>query len=139
MRRRAIRIAALGFGLFIIAAVVIANLGYGGICWPFLDRIPYGDKLGHVGLFGTLGFLCNLALPRFRIRRLPRPVSAVTLVLLVLISLEELSQTFIPSRTCDLYDWLADVVGLAIGQNAASVLSHLILKKQTASIKSQHS
>jgi len=32
-----------------------------------------------------------------------------TPVLLVLPSLEELSQAFIPTRTCDFFDWLATV------------------------------
>jgi len=125
------RIAALGFGLFIIAAVIIANRGEGGSWWPFLKYIPFGDKVGHVGLFGTLSFLCNLAFPRFRLRFLPRIVTATTFVLLVLISLEELSQAFIPSRTCDIKDWLADLTGLFSGQLAAAITLRF-LTKQTA-------
>lgn len=117
-----IRLAALAFGLFIIAAVVIANRGEGDSWWPFLHHIPYGDKLGHVCLFATLGFLCNLAFPTFRIRNLPRFITATTFVLLTLISLEELFQAFIPSRSCDLFDWLADLAGLSIGQLAAITL-----------------
>jgi VanZ family protein len=90
--------------------------------WPFLDKVPYGDKFGHVILFGTLCFLCNLAFPNLRLRFLPRFVTATTFVLLILISLEEISQAFIPSRTCDINDWLADLLGLAIGQTAAVMI-----------------
>jgi hypothetical protein len=125
------RIAALAFGLFIIGAVIIANRGDGGSWWPFLDHIPYGDKVGHIGLFGTLSFLCNLAFPKFRLRFLPRFVTATTFVLLVLISLEELSQAFIPSRTCDIKDWLADLTGLFAGQLAAIVLLKISRGKNT--------
>lgn len=138
-RRRAIRIVALTFGLFIIAAVVIANLGYGESCWPFIYHVRYADKIGHIMLFSTLGFLCNLAFQDFRIRFLPRFVTATSFVLLVLISLEEISQAFIPSRHCDLLDWLADLAGLAIGQIAANTLSRFILKKRTPSINTQPS
>lgn len=119
----AIRIAALTFGLLIVAAVTIANLGYGATWWPFLDRIPFGDKLGHIGIFGIFGFLCNLAVPGFRLRFLPRFITPATFVLIVLISLEELSQAYIPVRSCDFFDWLADLTGLAIGQIAAGLNS----------------
>ncbi len=116
------RIAAFSFGFFIIAVVIIADLGYDAKWWPFIDRIPYGDKLGHIGLFGTLGFLCNLAFPSRRFGYCPFLVTTTTLVLLALISLEEISQAFIPARSCDLFDWLADLIGLAIGQLAAIIL-----------------
>ncbi|MDE0836321.1 MAG: hypothetical protein OSA84_08225 [Akkermansiaceae bacterium] len=82
-----IRVSALGFVAFLIAAVVVANRGEGAQWWPFLDKIPYGDKFGHIGLFGTLGFLCNLAFQNRRITRLGKFVTKTSLVLLVIISL----------------------------------------------------
>ena len=124
-----IRAAALGFVAFLIAAVVIADRGEGAKWWPFLDHIPYGDKFGHIGLFGTLGFLCNLAFPNRRASRLPDFITKTTLVLLVIVTLEELSQAFIPSRTLDLFDWLADLTGLLAGQTLAlAVLNKLRAK-----------
>jgi hypothetical protein len=125
LKLHAIRLAALVFGLFIIAAVIIANRGEGSSWWSFIHSIPYGDKIGHIGLFGTLGFLCNLAFPNFQIRQLPKFITATTFFLLILISLEELSQDFIPSRSCDLLDWLADVIGLALGQLSAQTLKKI--------------
>jgi VanZ family protein len=113
---RLIRAFALGFILFIIAVVVIADRGEGNDWWPFLGRIPFGDKAGHVGLFGTLALLCNLAFPN---RRPSAFITKTTLVLLAIISLEEISQAFIPGRTLDLSDWLADLLGLACGQTLA--------------------
>ena len=108
--------AALGFIGFMVCIIVIANRGEGDRWWSFIGAIPYGDKVGHVGLIGTLSLLCNLA---FRPRQpgfLPRRITLTTFILLVLLSLEELSQAFTPTRTCDVYDWLADLVGLAAGQ-----------------------
>lgn len=127
--RNAIRIPALAFGLFIIAVIIIADRGEGGTWWPFLHCIPFGDKLGHIGLFGTLSLLCNLAFPKFRLRFLPRLITATTFVLLILISLEEIAQAFIPARTCDLLDWFADVAGLALGQCAALTVYRLLSEK----------
>jgi VanZ family protein len=41
------------------------------------------------------------------------------MVLLTVISAEEIAQAFIPFRSFDLIDWLADLIGLATGQTLA--------------------
>lgn len=120
-----IRAAAFGFIAFLIAVVFIANRGEGNQWWPFIERIPYGDKLGHIGLFGTLCFLCNLAFPSRRFGRRPFLITLTTLVLLSIITLEEISQLFSPYRHFDTIDWLADLIGLAAGQTAADLCTHL--------------
>lgn len=123
MRRSIIRVVALVFVAVFIGIIVIADRGEGDRWWAFLLEIPHGDKLGHLGLVGTLCLLCNLALPW---RPLPRPlgfVSTVTLVLFVLLTLEEIAQAFVPSRTCDWFDWLCDLAGLAAGQGLAGVVA----------------
>jgi VanZ family protein len=116
-----------------ITIIVIADRGEGTLWWSFLDRIPCGDKVGHLVLVGTLSLLCNLAIPsRPCAAGLWRFITLTTLVLLALLSLEELTQAFIPTRTCDLFDWLADLAGLALGQVAANRLGeakhHTLLK-----------
>ena len=126
------RALAFGFAAFLIAMVVIANRGQGSQWWPFVDKIPYADKFGHLALFATLGFLCNVAFPRIRIRFLPRFITGITFILFLLISLEELTQALIPARTCDLADWLADLAGLALGQLAAIGLGHLPMVKSSS-------
>jgi len=121
MKRTLPRIAAVAFILFFITISVIADRGEGSRWWGFIDHIPQGDKLGHVVLIGTMAFLCNLAIvPRPR-AWLPRFITLTTLVLLVLLSLDELAQAFIPTRTCDIFDWLANLAGLALGQTAALI------------------
>ena len=120
------RALAFGFAAFLIAMVVIANHGQGPQWWPFVGKIPYADKFGHVALFAILGFLCNLAFPLIRFRFLPRVITGITFILFLLISLEELTQAFIPARTFDIADWLADLAGLALGQLAAIGLLHFL-------------
>lgn len=110
------------FILFVLLIVTIANRGEGDRWWSFIHSIPYGDKLGHVGLMGTLCLLCNLAATPRRYRFLPHYITRVTFVLLVIVTLEELSQAFIPTRNCDPLDSLADLVGLALGQFAATFI-----------------
>ena len=126
-----IRVAASGFILFLILVIIVADFSETNQWWPFIERIPYGDKLGHIGLFGTLCFLCNLAFPSRRFGRRPLLITKTTLVLFALISLEELSQIFIVSRHCDILDWLADLIGLAAGQTAADLCSRHFRKTAT--------
>ncbi len=116
MRRIAPPFAALVFAAFFVSIIVIANRGEGANWWPFVERLPMGDKIGHLGLVGALSLLFNFA---FRLRQpnwLPQRFTPVSLVLFVLLTSEELSQAFIPSRTCDPFDWLADLLGIACGQ-----------------------
>jgi polysaccharide biosynthesis protein VpsQ len=117
-----VRILTGGFILFMLVIVTIANRGEGDRWWAFIHNIPYGDKIGHVGLMGTLCLLCNLAFTPRRIRFLPAFITRVTFILFTLISLEELSQAFIATRSCDWFDWLADIAGLALGQMAANAI-----------------
>lgn len=71
--------------------------------------------------------LCNLAFHPRRPEWLPRFITPVALVLLAVLSLEEIVQAFLPHRTCDLGDWLADLAGLAIGQGIAMKLRKRLL------------
>ncbi|MEO7100611.1 MAG: VanZ family protein [Luteolibacter sp.] len=115
LRRPAV-LAAVAFIAFFIWIVVIADEGQGTPWWSvIIDHLPYGDKVGHLCLIGTMSFLCNLAFPSRKLRF----VTMTTLVLLIVLSLEELSQGFIKSRHLDFFDWLADLAGLAVGQFCA--------------------
>jgi len=129
MKRALPRIAAVAFMVFFLAVCVIADRGEGSRWWGFLDHIPQGDKLGHVVLVGTMAFLCNLAIPTRPRAWLPRFITLTTFVLLVLLTLDELSQAFIPTRTCDSFDWLANLVGLTLGQTAAAVLCKVLRRE----------
>ncbi len=75
-----------------------------------LGAIPYGDKLGHATLYGVMAMLLNYGLSYRKIKGLQ--LGAV--LVLTFAILEEFSQIYIPSRTFDLYDILADIVGVLI-------------------------
>lgn len=110
--------AACGFTGFFVWIIVIADKADGVPWWSFIHQIPFGDKVGHFGLVGTLSLLCNLAFTGWKSARL-RFITPTTWVLFFLLSLEELSQAFIPHRHLDVFDWLADLAGLAVGQMLA--------------------
>lgn len=131
-----IRVAAFGFIAFLIILIFIANSGGESRWWPFLDHVPYGDKLGHFGLFGTLCFLCNLAFPSRRFGRAPFLITLTSLVLLTIITLEEFSQLFITSRHFDIIDLLADYIGLTIGQALAVSLYNSTASRPSSNVES---
>ena len=75
-------------------------------------RIPYADKLGHMGLYAVLGGL--LAWGR---AKAGRPLGHVSLLMIgALYGLsDEWHQMYVPGRSPDVADWVADVVGLLVG------------------------
>ncbi|MFU8892638.1 MAG: VanZ family protein [Luteolibacter sp.] len=111
------RFLAISYILFLIAIVILINQSENGHWWTFIHTTPYADKLGHLGLTATLGFLCNLAFTKKPLSLRP---TRITLILLLIVSLEEISQVFIPTRNFDLLDMLANSIGLALGQLAAT-------------------
>jgi len=107
--------ATLLFGLFIVAIVVAANMDRFPQPLKYLYNFPGGDKVGHFGLFGLLGFLLNRsALVLFPRRNPARLILTVSLLLSILIGLEEWSQSLFPARTMSLSDLLASYAGVAV-------------------------
>jgi VanZ family protein len=107
MKTLALLVAAV-----IVAAIVLADLGYGAVFY-FLEYVPGGDVTAHFALFALLSFaVCSAFAERAEgaWRR-----ARVTAVLAVLAVLEEASQSAIPTRTFSLVDLSASLLGLATG------------------------
>ncbi|HJL17036.1 MAG TPA: DUF1295 domain-containing protein [Sandaracinaceae bacterium LLY-WYZ-13_1] len=87
------RVLAFGaYAVFIVAVVVIADVGDTREVFGFVKAVPLGDELGHVALVA----LADLAFPRVvRVGAVPIPVAATTVAALVV--LEELSQLALPT------------------------------------------
>jgi VanZ family protein len=90
--------------------------------------IAYLDKLAHAVIYGMLGALVAQAVRRSA----ERPVSAMTTVVVVaaaascLGALDELHQYFVPGRSSDVFDALADVIGAALGSGLYLAISRLL-------------
>jgi polysaccharide biosynthesis protein VpsQ len=107
---------AVLFSIFIIAVVVLADMGNLPHSIRRIYDFPNGDKLGHFILFGLLTFFVTRAfLTSFPTR--PRSLVALStgLLLTLLITVEEYSQQLFSSRTFDLTDLLASLLGLLVG------------------------
>lgn len=103
---------ALGFSAFILWILYLANTGGQSIFFELVNAIPFGDKLGHFGLFGTLTLLMNFAckLKTIKVRSVNLYFGA--LIVFSFTVIEELSQFFIASRTLDITDLVADIAGI---------------------------
>lgn len=108
-------ISALVFALFIIAVIVAANTDSLPFALKRLYRFPGGDKVGHFILFGILSFLLNksalILLPR---RDSARVILTVSLLLAILVGLEEWSQSLFPARTASLADLFTSYAGVFV-------------------------
>ena len=112
-----VRIALIVFAGCFVGIILLADQGRG--FWGFLDSIPLGDKLGHLVLVGTLAFLLNLHLKG---RRFPGRAGWLMLgsgIVAALMTVEECSQLFVPHRTPDALDGLANLLAAALAQLAA--------------------
>ncbi len=78
-----------------------------------LPEVRGVDKLAHLGMYGVLGFLTARAASAGS-----RPWRLFMLVLVgisVFGALDEWHQQFIPGRSADAHDWLADTLGAGFG------------------------
>lgn len=100
------------FALFIILIIVLADHGQLGIL-KLVNQIPYGDKAGHFILYGILTLLINLTLLRSLPFQSPMWVTFISsLMLALLIGIEELSQQLFASRTVSFQDLFAGYLGV---------------------------
>jgi VanZ family protein len=101
------------FGLFLVVIIVLADTRHLGALGAVYD-FPYGDKVGHFVLFGLLSLVANLSVFEARPNADRKRLAVITsLILALLIGLEEFSQRYFPTRTSDWLDLTASYLGMA--------------------------
>ena len=110
---------------FIIWVIYLANTGQNSIFFELVRSIPYGDKVGHFFLFGLLTLSANFVFKLKSYSLLSRKLYVGSIVVFIFVLLEELSQYYIPSRTLDITDLIADILGIT----TFSLITKLIHKK----------
>ena len=108
-----------------------------GILSPFsiwLHHIPFGDKTCHFVFVGLLSFFVSASLSaNLNWKRKRSVVLSTILVLVILTSLEELSQTMLAYRSFSPLDMFANIAGACIFGSFAL----LVRDKQLAKANSQ--
>ncbi len=113
-------LASLGWAVVILAATSIPNPE------SPLPPPPGADKVAHVLMYLPLAFLASRwrgaiareAAPRTGGPAIVVPLQEIVVLgagLLLFAAVDELHQHFIPGRSCDLLDWVADASAILLG------------------------
>ena len=111
--KKFIPVFSIVFFGFILWVIYLANTGRDSIFFELVRSIPYGDKLGHFCLFGILTLGVNFALKLKTLIFRSYKLYFGSILVLCFAATEELSQYFIPNRTLDSIDFIADISGIA--------------------------
>ena len=103
---------ALLYLAVIVMIVVLADRPQSTFIFAWVRAIPGGDKFGHFLLMGGLSFVVNHALSCRTATLFGKRFLLGSLIVAVLVSLEECSQLYFPSRTFDLLDLTSDFLGI---------------------------
>ncbi|MCJ8311483.1 MAG: VanZ family protein [Saccharospirillaceae bacterium] len=122
------------FFIFIIWIIYLANTGQQSIFFELVRITPYGDKVGHLLLFGCLTIFINMAtkFSVFSVGKINVFWGSSAVVLFV--TIEELSQFFISTRTLDIYDYTADIIGVLLFTWFSVILAKKIQQGHTSRI-----
>ena len=105
---------ALLFFLFICSVIIMADNNSDSIFFDFVRALPYGDKLGHILLYGALTTLMVIALKFKTISIRKMNVQLGSILVLSFAFIEEITQLFLVNRTFDLNDIVSDVIGVVV-------------------------
>jgi len=89
-----------------------------------LPSFTLGDKLVHSLEFGVFGWLLWRSASRWRLSA--RQITYLIVILLVgavYAASDEIHQLFVTGRDSNIYDWIADVIGLALGLTVSYIVS----------------
>lgn len=105
-----LKIITVIYILILAAIIFVADRNSTKYLLNFIGNIPYGDKLGHFFLMGFFSFFLNLSLSCRKIWR----ILWGSLIVAIVVTVEEISQLFIRGRTFDWTDLIADFLGIFI-------------------------
>lgn len=118
------------FVIILIIIVVAANMGLGPSFFAFVYLLPGGDKAGHFILMGFLSFLINSVMRASRIKVFNFDLLKGSLIVLAIVTIEELSQLFLKHRGFSIFDLFFDYTGIIIfGHFAAYMVNRQCLLK----------
>lgn len=126
--------ALIGFVVFLFTLIWLADTGHGQWLYRLARLVPGEDKTGHFMLFGVLSLLVNVVLQCSNLRLGRLTLLKGSLIVSLFAMAEEISQLCFRSRTFDLMDLAAGLVGIwMFGRLAARLTKQqLALARQVA-------
>lgn len=106
------KVASIIFAGFLMILVILANFGLGSIFYDLVNFFPGRDKTGHFFLFGIMSYLLNMTLNGEKVTVYKVGLLKGSLILASIVTIEEVSQYFLPSRTFSWMDLLAGYAGI---------------------------
>ena len=116
---------AILYTLFLVLLVFLVDQKQYQFLFRFVRRTPYGDKAGHLILMGLFSLVVNLALSCRKIRIGRFSILTGSLLVALVVTLEEFSQRFVRYRTFDPVDLLFDYTGIFLFGLLAGYLTKL--------------
>lgn len=104
----------LGFFLFIGLIIYLADTANYNFAFYWIGAIPNGDKIMHGLLYGLMAMFLNYGLNFKSYKILGFNMQLGAIIVLTFAGVEEISQYWLPSRTCDVFDFIADTVGVTL-------------------------
>lgn len=123
-------IMAIGFAIFLGYTIYAANTQTPFFFIQLIKNIPFGDKIGHFCLIGSMCFLLNLALRIKEINISNLHFLIGSIIMFAIVTLEEITQMFIPSRTFDLVDLFFNYLGIFVFGRLAVFIGKYIWKNE---------
>lgn len=113
-------------------AAITVQSSFRGVPLPDLG-IHFTDKIAHFIVFGILGLLITRGMRHVR-KRIIHNHPALTAVILgcIFALTDEIHQAFVPARSAEVLDWVADFVGILIFSYLYSLWSNRRHKRLTA-------
>ena len=104
---------------FILLVVLLADLGLMSWFWEYPRQYPGIDKVLHFILVGGLSWILIFAFNAKRLNLLGLSLYVGTILTVALVTLEECSQLLIATRRFELFDLLADYLGILVAEMLA--------------------
>lgn len=125
-----IKILAFIYILILAGIIILANIRETQFIFQPLRNLPFGDKIGHFCLMGCFSFVINLVLKarNFQIGKIRYLLGS--LIVLIIVFIEECSQLFVRGRTFDWGDLVADFLGIMIFGEIARLTYRRFFKEQ---------
>lgn len=111
---------AFSFSALVLFISISASLGWGRPYFSYLRNVPMGDKMMHFILFGLLSFFCNLAFPSKQTNISKYQLLPISILLIVIVSIDEFSQIWLVRRSFDLRDLFCNYLGIFVFQKLAT-------------------